>query len=433
VAPANWTGFTVNRTAETQYVQNRKVRLWVREGAAGTVQTLTEYSYDEQGRPTCTAVRMNRAAFVYTGTPTACAATPGAPGTPPTDDSRDRITKIVYDNLGRRVQALVGVGYPGEEAAEASWAHNLNGQIIAVTDGNGNRAELRYDGHMRQDRWTFPSASGPPGTVNAADYEEYAYDAAGNRTSLRKRDGSLLGYSYDNLNRLILKIVPERPSGAQALHPSQTRDVHYAYDLRNLPLHARFDSQTGDGVTNSYDGFGRMLTQRIQMGATDRTLFYQYREDGARTRITHPDGTYFALDVDVAGRLGAVRENGAASGPGVPVQVGWSPEGYLGAMVRSNGAIDYWGYDGIGRMNVLGHYAGATADYVQHVYARNPASGIASQSRDNDAFAWAGHYAVTRAYAVNGLNQYKPPARPGSPMTRTAISSPRRAPMRARR
>ena len=71
-----------------------------------------------------------------------------------------------------------------------------------MIDGNGNRAALRYDGHGRQDRWTFPSTTRPAtyndatqasalasaGSVNANDYEEYGYDANGNRTALRKRD-----------------------------------------------------------------------------------------------------------------------------------------------------------------------------------------------------------------------------------------------------
>ena len=31
---------------------------------------------------------------------------------------------------------------------------------------------------------------------------------------------------------------------------------------------------------------------------------------------------------------------------------------------------------------------------------------IASETRDNDAYAWTGHYAVNRGYTTNGLNQY---------------------------
>jgi hypothetical protein len=70
VAPSSWTGFTVSRTVETQYdAMNRKLREWAREGAAGTVRTMTEYSYDAVGRLSCTAVRMNPALFAFSLTP----------------------------------------------------------------------------------------------------------------------------------------------------------------------------------------------------------------------------------------------------------------------------------------------------------------------------------------------------------------------------
>ena len=52
---------------------------------------------------------------------------------------------------GARLQLREGVG-SSVEGTEATWAYNANGQVAAVIDGNGNRAELRYDGHGRQDR-----------------------------------------------------------------------------------------------------------------------------------------------------------------------------------------------------------------------------------------------------------------------------------------
>jgi hypothetical protein len=139
VAPSAWTGLAVARTAETRYdLMSRKVREWTREGAAGPVRTMTEYGYDAQGRLECTAVRMDPAAFAFTGTPNACLASGAA----------DRIARIVYDEAGRAVQQRVGTG--AEEGAEATFAHNLNGQRTVVSDGNGNRAELRYDGNDRR-------------------------------------------------------------------------------------------------------------------------------------------------------------------------------------------------------------------------------------------------------------------------------------------
>ncbi len=311
VVPAAWSGFTVHRTAETRYdIMSRKVREWLREGPTGPVRTMTEYSYDLAGRPTCTAVRMNPAAFAYTGTPNACAA--NAPGS----EGPDRITRTIHDAAGQRLQLRVGVGSDVEGAA-ATWDYNDNGQITTLIDGNGNRAELRYDGHGRQDRWTFPSTTRPTayddatwtsalttaGSVNANDYEQYGYDPNGNRTTYRKRDnwpqayGDIV-YEYDALNRMTLKVVPERP-GLDAVH---SRNVHYGYDLRGLQLYARFDSASGEGVTSAWDGFGRPLSSSIDLGGTVRTLAYRHDRNGARTRLTYPDGAFFSMDRDVLGR-----------------------------------------------------------------------------------------------------------------------------------
>ena len=48
-----------------------------------------------------------------------------------------------------------------------------------------------------------------PAPANAADHEEHGYDAAGNRTGLRKRDGSVLAFRHDGLNRLVARIVAD--------------------------------------------------------------------------------------------------------------------------------------------------------------------------------------------------------------------------------
>jgi RHS repeat-associated protein len=414
VAPAAWgQAFGVARTAETRYdMMSRKVREWTREGASGAVRTMTEYSYDPAGRPACTAIRMNPAAFAFAGLPDACAA--NAPGTAANAYGPDRITRNVYDAAGQRLQLRVGVGSAGSgndvEAADATWAYNLNGQVTTVIDGNGNRAELRYDRHGRQDRWTFPSAARPAafndatqasalataGPVNPADYEDYGYDAAGNRLTLRKRDGSTLTYQYDTLNRMILKIVPERAG----LTAAQTRDVFYGYDNRNLQLFARFDSVTGEGVTNAYDGFGRLASSSIDMSGVTRTLGYGYDRAGSRTRITHPDGGLFTFDIDGLNRFAGINESGTSD----VVSQYYHPTGERYILNRG-GAATGWLYDGVGRPSYLVDDLPGGAR-VSWTFGRNPASQIATAARDNDAYAWTRHYAVNRSYATNGLNQY---------------------------
>ena len=169
----------------------RKVLERLREGAAGTIRTLTQYSYDPLGRPQCTAVRMNPA--LYAAPPVdACA--PGTEGS----FGPDRVTHNVYDLAGQLLQEQRGYGTYAQQTY-ATYTYGDNGERLSLTDANGNRAEMHYDGHGRQDRWTFPSPT-TPGTVNAADFEAYGYDNNGNRTSLRKRGGSTL--AYDPLGRL---------------------------------------------------------------------------------------------------------------------------------------------------------------------------------------------------------------------------------------
>jgi YD repeat-containing protein len=333
VAPAAWgASFTPNRTLETQYdMMSRKTRESVRDGAAGTVRTLTQYSYDAVGRLECTAVRMNPDTF---GSLPASACTPATAGA----HGPDRIARNAYDAAGQRLQLREGVG-TAVEAAEATWAYNLNGQVTAVIDGNGNRATLRYDGHGRQDRWTFPSTTRPSayndatpatalataGSVNAGDYEGYEYDANGNRTNLRKRDTRNIAFAYDALGRVTSKTYPD--GGATP--------VHYGYDLRNLQLSARFNGPTGDGVVNQYDGFGRRTVEWQVMGGVTRYIASQYDADSNRIRITHPDGTEFTAGYD-----GLDRPYSLWTGWGAIL--GWMPRfdhGAPGSIGRGNGPI----------------------------------------------------------------------------------------------
>jgi RHS repeat-associated protein len=414
IAPSAWTGFTVHRSVETVYdAMSRKVREILREGAAGTIRTATDYSYDLAGRADCTAVRMNSANFAA---PLA-ACTQGSGGA-------DRITRNIYDAAGQRVQVREGVG-TAIEAAEATWRYTPNGQIDVVIDANGNRAELRYDVYGRQDRWTFPSIVGPAtpgqpayndatqatalatsGSVNAADYEEYGYDPQGNRVSLRKRDDSTLAYSYDALNRVMLKTATPasaRTSTPQELTSAQHRPVYYAYDLRNLQTQARFDSLSGEAIVNSYDGFGRLVSSANSMGGTTRTLSYQYDRDGNRTRITHPDSVYFTSAYD-----GLDRPVGLADQTTTRVIMGYNVYGSPVGVIRNNRTFTNFGYDGVQRLNA----AGMGYDFPGYIeenlilLERNPAGQISSITNNNNAYAWTGHHAVLRAYTTNGLNQY---------------------------
>jgi RHS repeat-associated protein len=408
VVPANWTGFALSRKIETLYdSRNRTIRETI-SNDGGVAQGVTQYSYDNLGRPTCTAVRMNPAVF---GSLPASACTLGTAGS----QGADRITRNVYDAAGQRLQLREGVG-TDVEAAEATWAYSLNGRITTMVDGNGNRATMRYDAYDRQDRWTFPSptratayddatqasALASAGAVNAADYEEYTYDAHGNRTNLRKRDGRNIALAYDALNRVTAKTYPQ--GGATA--------VYYSYDLRNLQLSARFTSQSGEGIANVYDGFGRPLSSSTNMGGTTRTLAYLHDPNGNRTRITHPDGVYFTTTYDGLNRPYIIYDQASVW----RAWFAYKHHGALYAAIRANAVNDFWEYDGAQRLYSHGLYFNAphAASTAIWLYTHNPAPQLASVARDNDAYAWTGAYNTARPYATNGLNQYATTGQPNT-------------------
>jgi RHS repeat-associated protein len=353
---------------------------------AETVHSVTDTRYDSLQRPICTAQRMDPAQ--WSAQSDACLPQLIGPQGP------DRITRNVYDAAGQllKVQKAFGTSLQQDYA---TYTYTLNGKQASIKDANGNLASMTYDGFDRQSRWTFPNKT-TVGSVDASDYEEYTYDANGNRTSLRKRDGSVITYQYDALNRNTLKVVPER-AGLSATH---TRDVYYGYDLRGLQTYARFDSVGGEGVTTAYDGFGRPASSSQAMDGITRTLSYAFDKNGNRTQVTYPDGNNFQFGYDGLNRMSVIGRNATS---------GLTAYGYNNRGLRSSlasGSYTYYGYDPVGRLNALTQdISGMTYD-ATFGFGYNPASQMTTRSTSNDAFVYTGNVNVNRAYGANGLNQY---------------------------
>jgi RHS repeat-associated protein len=381
----------------------------VREATSrsGTTFAVVDRSFHDRGTLECQTQRMNPAIF---GSLPANACTLGAPGTGDNDFGPDRVTRNTYDAAGQllKVQKAYGVttanGYtPALQQDYATYEYTLNGKQKAVIDANGNRAEMTFDGYDRQKRWIFPSPT-TVGVANQADYEEYGYDAVGNRTSLRKRDGVTISYQFDALNRVILKTVPASASGAAGY------SVYSGYDVRGLQTYARFGSTSGTGITNSYDGFGRLVSSVNNMGGVNRTLSYQHDAGSRRTRLTWPDTNYVTYDHDGPGRLTAIRENGGTA----VANFAYDPEGrpYTTGVT---GALTTRTYDGISRLDSLVHNLAATSGDQTLGFGYNPASQIVSRTSANDSYASNTALNVARDYARNGLNQYTGTTSNGTP------------------
>jgi YD repeat-containing protein len=230
IAPVNWTGFEVQ--AQTDYSYDA-LDLKIQEAlsSGGVIQKLTQYSYDTQGRLTCTAIRMDPAQ--WGGQTDACLPQTSGPNGP------DRITRNEYDAANQLTKEIRAYGTTLQQDY-ATYTYSANGKRASVRDANGNLASMTYDGLDRQAAWYFPSKT-TPGTASADDYEAYDYDANNNRTLLRKRDATSIGYTYDALNRMIRKDAPTSASGVAGY------SVFYGYDLRGLQTYARVGIDHRDG------------------------------------------------------------------------------------------------------------------------------------------------------------------------------------------
>ena len=384
----NDTNLVVFSQIDTTF-NSRRLPIRTAVSASGAVHAVTEMSYDGRNREECSAIRMNPAAF---GSTPASACSLGTTGT----NGPDRITKKVYDTENRVTQIQQAVGTTLQQNY-ATYTFTPNGQQATTTDARGYRAEMRYDGFDWQTHWYFPSQTAT-GVINSADYELYDYDANGNRTSLRKRDGTVLTFTYDKRNQMTRKTVPSR-TGLAATH---TRDVFYRYDIRGLPTLSRFDSLSGEGVTNAYDQNGWMTSSIATMEGVTRTLMSNFDVGGRRLWIQHADGVKFNYSYNPDGSSNRITDPSGA----VLNDFTYNDRNQVTGSTRTATAPSQsWTYDPIGRM-VSSAFGNAAASDVSWSFTRNAASQILTESQSNDAYSWTGHVVVDRAYTANGLNQY---------------------------
>ena len=350
----------------------------------GTLQALTQYSYDEYGRIECKAVRMNPVAFA---SPPSNACILGAAGI----FGPDRITRYTYDHRDRVLEERRAVGTPLEQAY-ATYTYDRNGQRTTVTDANRNTTKWDYDGFDRLEYWYFPSKTKGLGSHSSTDYEQYSYDANGNRLSLRKRDGKVIRYEYDNLNRMIRKLMP-----------SGDRNVYYGYELRNLQTYSRFNSPTGPGITTTYTGFGEVKTETTNVSGSSFTTSHLYDKNGQRERITHPDGIYFTYHYDGLNRINQLRENGSSALIQHTYDIFARPQNLLtGASVTNTS----FAYDVLSRVNSINYQLADTADDLMLNFGYSPAGQIVNHDISNTIYRYTGSGGKTGSYQINGLNQY---------------------------
>ncbi len=358
--------------------------------SGGVATAMKQYSYDNLSSIDCTATRMNASLVSISTHPCSL------------NTVDDRIVRNIYDLAGRVTQVRTLVGTGGSERAKESYEYQRNGKIKAVVDANNNRTEYEFDAFDRHVKTKFPSKSLGAGSVAVSrpDYEEFTLDNNSNIVMRRLRDGSLVYLHYDDLDRLVLKDTPNLINN--------DLDITYTYDLQG-----RLRSASGSPwFTNvfTYDALGRLKVEQKIAG----TVSHDYDLSTNRRRMTWSDGFYVDYLSDPTGAVTSIRENGAASGPGVLATYEYDNLGRRSSITRGNGVVTTYSYAG-SRLEKLEHDLAGGANDLKLEFTYNKAGQIETRELNNDSYAWAGAQTLNHDYDRNGLNQYTQVSPPGGP------------------
>ena len=129
-------------------------------------------------------------------------------------------------------------------------------------------------------------------TYPDTSYEEYTYDANSNLLTKRTRNGDIITYTYDNLNRLDLKTYPDSST------------VNYAYDVASRLISV---VDTNGTISYAYDALNRVTS----VNNYGKAVSYKYDPVGNRTRLTYPDSTYITYEYDSLNRLTSIKDQTA--------------------------------------------------------------------------------------------------------------------------
>ena len=304
----------------------------------------------------------------------------------PATEGGNRVTETVY-NLDGSVQAIKRAMGTGLAQTYATYTYTANGRPATVMDAKGNLTTDQYDGQDRKVKTRFPNPAGG-GTSSTTDFEEYGYDAAGNVTSLRKRNGQTIGLTYDNLNRLVSRT-----------YPTAAHNLIFTYDLIGRRTTASF-ANGSYSITDAYDNAGR-LTRTTAGG---KTLSFQYDAAGNRTRMTWPETTVFDVTTayDALNRPTIIKEASSVT----LVTYAYDDRSRRTTATLGNGTASSYSYNPQSALATIAHNLTGTAQDLTYTYTRNQIGELTGQSWNNDAYQWTGAVNGSIAYTANGLNQY---------------------------
>jgi RHS repeat-associated protein len=385
---------------------------------------LTTFTYDDDGRltsrtysggPTSSPVTDAPSTFSYDAIGNRTLMWEGTGRTTFTYDAVDRPLTMTtpaaktitysYDPVGRRSLMTApdgGVftyGYfdngqmqtvQNPQGDVTTWSYDAASRTTVRSLANGARVSYTYD---NADQLTFIGNHKSDGTLLSSF--TYAYDPAGNRTSVVDGSANRTTWTYDVTNRL----RNEWRTGTNAYNVTHTYDAvgnrtsqvdgsgtkNYTYDIADELTSGPAPNGT---LTYTYDGAGNLATQYYPSGSPPSLLITTYTWDGenrllrAQSSATHVDVSY-KYNADGQRVQGPsskyiwdgqtyLMETDLANNPNVVYTQGSGTYGDLISQRRKSGSIwtpSYYVFDGIGSTDrVLDSSQASLATYLFRAY-----------------------------------------------------------------
>ncbi len=272
---------------------------------------------------------------------------------------------LTHDGLERLVGVReVNIVDDAVETYDTGYVYDPLGNLIQITDAQGNVKTMQYDALSRKVYMDDP------------DRGEmfYKYDDVGNLIRTRDAKGQVIHYTYDVASRLLSERWEMNDGSADVYNAIYHYDADLSPqhpDARNTLGQVTWIEDQAGAVYFSYDPRGS-ITGRIRRFADEGLEFVTRMAYDAMDRlvaVTYPDGSTVSYEYNAQGLLERI--------PGFVDDMDYTASGQRASIAYTNGVVTGYDYDERLRLQHLQSTGGQTA-LQDLAYAFDGASNIVS-------------------------------------------------------
>lgn len=271
-------------------------------------------------------------------------------------DNRHRLKHEIYNfnssTIASGYETAASLGSPSADDVEnvaVSYAYDDAGNVTSVTDPLGRVTSFEYDLLNRAIRITEADPDSGGSLLSPVSY--LAYDAVGRLLAERDAGGDVTRYAYDARHRVTDIYAPlgaraqfsyDAASQLIATTDAEGRETAYTYDDAGRVAEVRLPGQQQTPLTYQYDTLSNTRIATDQLG---REMVYEYDNQSRldKTIANYVDGvTSSTSDEDIVTTF-SYQDDGLLSS--VSETIGWDTT----AVTRSTS----YAYDGAGRLKTL--------------------------------------------------------------------------------